>query len=133
MGIQTYAMGETVVPAGEKLGSKLYLVLKGTLASNNQIFATKFTCLGDSKLERNMSGSFKFDVVAAEADTDVASITRENFEACIGGGFADIRAKNSALAALKRVSVFSNLCLVKFHAILEAMESREYTAGSVIV
>ena len=69
----------------------------------------------------------------AEGDTDIAWITAEDFENCIGGNFADVMMKNEALSALKHVQLLKSLSVEKFGQIIEKMQIQEYEPGTKIV
>jgi hypothetical protein len=74
--------------------------VKGELQAISTKIAGRFDSLGDNSIISHDSQSYPTNVYA-KGETDVASISREGFEQCIGGRLEDISSDNDAIGLLR--------------------------------
>jgi len=92
----------------------------------------KFGCIGDEFLDRPSEGEYMIDYVA-EAESDVADITRASIENCIGGNFSKVTIYNEALSVLKQVHLLRGLAPEKFITLTQALKVMHYSDQEAIV
>ena len=131
--LQSYPKGSVVIPAGTEKGAKLFMVLKGKLKTHSGVLIGEvFSCIGDIEIIQSVNEVFEEDVIC-EGDCDIAEITKQNFEECIGGHFEQATANNEVLSALKRVQLLRGLSLDKLQMLIGALQIQNYSNGQLIV
>ena len=103
--INSYMEGDVVIPEQTLLREALFIVLKGGLHTAAGPYAQMFSVIGEREITEALDTKTEVDVLAS-GDTDVAYITRAEFEETLGGDISGISTKNEALAVLKKVSLF---------------------------
>ena len=133
MRVETYIKGKVVIPAGLGKGSKLYIVLKGKLKSRSgSVIGQNFSCIGDQEIVRASIETYQEDILA-DQDSDIAEVTKQQFEECIGGHFEQATANNEALSVLKRVQVLRGLSQEKLMTLLTALNIQNFENSETIV
>lgn len=131
--VESYSKGKVIIPAGFGKGAKLYIVLKGKMKTRSGVLIGEvFSCLGDKEIVQNGSEVYEEDILS-DGDCDVAEISRQQFEECIGGHFEQATANNEALVALKRVQVLRGLSADRLQALISVLRIQEFENGDVIV
>ena len=131
--VETYVKGRVVIPQGLGKGAKLYVVLKGKLKYRSGAIAGEvFSCLGDKDIVNN-GGDIYEDEIISDGDCDVAEISRQQFEECIGGHFEQATANNEALVVLKRVQVLRGLSQDKLQALINVLRIQDFDNGDMII
>ena len=77
------------------------------------------------------SGRVKSDIVCDEA-TDVAAITREDFEKCIGGSFDRIVNHNDLINGLAKVTLFKGLGARAIQALADICRTVHFRDGATL-
>ena len=133
--VATYTVGQVVIPSGTVVGSSLYVVLKGSLRKVNgpDVVGDTFACLGDTELTRKVESQYDVDIVVASESADIAVLTRQEFEQCIGGSLDAATQNNEVLKVLKRVQLLRSLPNEKLLELTQALRLREFTDKEVIV
>lgn len=132
MTIKSYEDGEVIIPRGTSTGEGIWLVLKGNCVSGSLPFAKTFTCIVAGHIAGEEDSKFQWDV-KADGKTDIAKISSEDFENCIGGNYQAIIQKNEARQALKNVHILKTLSVEKFGQLIDAMTTVEYPENHTIV
>lgn len=131
--VTTYHNRDTVIPKNIPKGSCLLVVLKGSLSiSNGAVIGELFTCVDVENLIKPMNELYNDDILAY-GDCDVAMISREEFVACLGGEFEQIKIQNEAISVLKRVQVLRGLSSDKLVALVKSLKIQIYQASEIIV
>jgi hypothetical protein len=95
-------------------------VVKGCLVKGKKQVAGIFSCLGDKYIAQARTKKLGVPIKAGEK-SDIAFITKIDFEACTGGNFAKVVMTNKTIESLKRVQLLHNLTPAKLSQIAEAM------------
>ena len=131
--VETYAKGKVLVAAGLGMGAKMMIVLKGRLKNRAGVVKGEvFSILGDREIVINGSEVYEEDLVC-DGDCDIAEITRQKFEECIGGHFEQATANNEVLTALRRVQVLRGLSMDKLQMLVGVLRIQDFADGDVIV
>lgn len=131
--VETYLKGKVVIPAGLGKGAKLFVVLKGKLKGRSGVmYGDVFTCLGDSEITQGGSEIYEEEIIS-DGDCDIAEISKQQFEECIGGHFEQATANNEALVVLKRVQVLRGLSQEKFQALISVLRIQDFDNGDMII
>jgi cGMP-dependent protein kinase len=88
MHINSYDEGECVISRGTPRGIAIWIVVRGSVIYGERVIDT-FTTIDDENVDKKPYGNFGEPVVA-NCETDIAKISREDFEQAIGGNFEDI-------------------------------------------
>ncbi|CAG9330353.1 unnamed protein product [Blepharisma stoltei] len=131
MEIKTFEAGIRVVSRGSVKGRQLVIVLKGKLKYSDTSIE-KFQCLGDEEITNETTESYEHDVFADE-DTDCAVISKEKFQNCIGGRYANATANNEALKVMKKIQLLRGLSNERLQALCRVLYVQEYEDGFEIV
>jgi len=135
MNVASYRSGQIVASADSRTGSKLWIVLKGTLrySSARDITAEIYTCIGDDALSKPQGGELGSDIICSSEEADVADMSREQLEACIGGQFQDATVHNEILKMLKQVQMLRGLSMDSMLRLINALQVKEFQDGEEIV
>jgi len=131
MEINTYQAGTQVIHRGTAKGTQLIIILKGKLKYSDTIIE-KFNCLGDEEITNESTETYDHDILA-DALTDCAFITKEKFQACIGGRYEHATANNEALQVMKKIQLLRGLSNDQLQALSRALLVQEYSDGFEIV
>ncbi|CAG9323131.1 PKG_22 [Blepharisma stoltei] len=132
--VRSFRDNELVIPRSLNKGAQLWIVLNGQLKyKSGRIAAEVFQSLGDIEITQPDSGAIYNEDVISEGNSDVAEITRQEFEECIGGRYNEIATDNEAISVLKRVQVLRGLSSERFIALHRALRVVDYEDGAVIV
>ena len=129
--IKKYTTGEVIIKAGTLKSEFLLMILKGTLKLDSQSF-NKFECLGAAEIAENSEDIYEQDLVSEE-ETDIAIISKKDFENCIGGDYKSVTNNNEALKVLKKVQILRGLSEEKFCGLIAALKIEKYSEGDTIV
>ena len=133
LSVQIFQRGQPVVPEGTQKGTRLWMVLKGRLFDKRStVVAEVFSCIGDAEIVKNVSGEC-FDAAFSEGETAVASMSREEFLACIGGEFEQATNNNEAFIILHKVQLLKSLPPDRFQALVQALQIQTFDSGQIIV
>lgn len=134
LNVQVYQRGEVVVKENIEKGSKMWMVLKGNLVDKRSvIIAEAFSCVGDSEITKNLNGEHFLELFS-ENEAAVATLTREEFLACLGGGdFEQVAVSNEAYTVLRKVQLLKNLPQDRFQALVQSLRLENFENGQVIV
>ena len=135
MHVESYRSGQVVAPATAQMGSKLWVVLKGTLrySSARDITAEIYACIGDDALSKPEGAELGSDIICACEEADVAEVPREQFEACIGGQLLEATVNNEVLKMLKQVQMLRGLSMESMNRLIDALQVKEFQDGEEIV
>jgi len=126
MEIRSYASGEVIMQVGHNLGEEVVVVLRGQIKrADGVVLADKLQCLGDQEFMEGKTAPVDVPVVAGDV-VDIAHITREQFESCIGGNLAQVAMLNEILSVLKRVQLFKGLSNDKISSLVQVLRVQEY-------
>jgi cGMP-dependent protein kinase 1 len=131
MSIKSYAQGEFITTQGIIKGNDIIIILKGSLSSSGVRYRL-YDIIGDEELTLENSRRVFKDDLAVEEDTDTASITKKEFEKCIGGDLKSILLKNQLIDVLKNVSIFHILPITKLQKIVEVLKIQEFSSKDII-
>jgi len=133
--VTTFTSGQVVIPRGTAMGSALYVVLKGSVrrANGPEVVGDTFACLGEMELTRKSGTSYDVDIVVASESADIAILSRQEFETCIGGSLDAATQNNEVLKVLKRVQLLHSLPNEKLLELTRALRLREFSDKEVIV
>ena len=115
--ISSYQDGDIIIPAQTSLQSGLYIVLKGGMRTAAGVFAQMFSVIGEREITEGTNDLAATDIIA-NGETDVAFITKAEFESTLGGDLSKISSKNEALAVLKKVSLFRGFSTDRLYQLL---------------
>ena len=116
--ISSYQDGDVVIPTGTILSKGLFIVLKGALKSEEGPYADMFSVIGEKEtLQIDNNEAVHWDVVAS-GETDVAFISKSEFEETLGGDISNVSIKNEALAVLKKASIFRGFSTERLYQLL---------------
>ncbi|OMJ81260.1 hypothetical protein SteCoe_18317 [Stentor coeruleus] len=131
--VESYPKGRVVIPAGIGKGAKMFIVLKGKLKTRSNILVGElFNCLGDKEIIQHSNEIYEEEIIS-DGDCDIAEITKQQFEECIGGHFEQATANNEALVALKRVQVLRGLSQEKLQNLISVLRIQDFEPNDVIV
>lgn len=131
--VESYPKGRVIVPVGFGKGAKLFIVLRGKLKNRAGVLVGDvFSILGDREIVQNGSEIYEEEILC-DTDCDIAEITRQKFEECIGGHFEQATANNEVLTALRRVQVLRGLSMEKLQTLVGILRIQEFENGDVIV
>ena len=135
MRVASYRSGQVVAAADSKAGSTLWIVLKGTLrySSARDITAEIYTCIGDDALSKPAGAELGTDIICASEEADVADVSREQFEACIGGQLLEATVNNEVWKMLKQVQMLRGLSMDSMKRLIDALQVKEFQDGEEIV
>jgi CRP-like cAMP-binding protein len=117
MQITTYQDGEVAIPAQTLLRTGLYIVLKGGLKVDTGPFAEMFAVIGERAITESTEEVAPTNIMA-NGESDIAYITKAEFEETLGGDISKISTKNEALAVLKKVSLFRGFSTDRLYQLL---------------
>ncbi|CAG9321736.1 unnamed protein product [Blepharisma stoltei] len=132
MKIAKFSSGEVVVSKNSLQGSKLCIIMKGRVRGPLGVYET-FSCIGDDKISQTSEQNNPENYIA-ETDADIAQISKEEFERCLGvGGIAPATNNNAALAVLKQVQLLRNLPKDRLKALLQVLRTVDFRDREAIV
>ena len=129
--IEIYKQNEVIISKDSRKCDQILMILKGNARYGEKLIE-KFECIGTFELIDNVDTKFEFDLVAEE-ETDVARISKQEFEKSIGGAYNDVTHNNEAFKILKQVQILRGLTDEKLLALKDAMKIENYEPGQVIV
>lgn len=127
--VESFGQDEIVFRKGDIKGKKIYFVLKGEIRSEYNILNV-FDCIGDIELRKGL-GKYSENWVTT-ADTDLAVITREDVEKCIGGDLETTISFNDLISVLRRVNIFRAFSQEKLEGLIGYLKVVEFQAEEVI-
>jgi cGMP-dependent protein kinase len=133
MRISSHAQGQVIIPAGTRQDAALWVVLRGELAlrGSTEVLASTFTVVGEA--EFSSSERYAEDVIVKSDVADVARMSREELEECLGGSLAVATMHSQALDVLARILLLRGLSREKQKSLLQAMQLRTYADKEVVV
>lgn len=132
MEIKKCQAGDIIISNGTVKDSLIVMILKGKAIANSQAYE-KFSCIGaENIIEDNDDIKYDCDYIA-EGETDVAIITKKDFEKCIGGKYQIVTDNNEAFRVLKHVQLLRGLSNDKLNSLLSVLKVEKYSDGDVIV
>lgn len=131
MEVKTYAPREVVEKQGVQKGEVLYIVAKGMLEMADERFCV-YDMIGDEELNvKSAKRIFKNNLVAGE-ESDVAQISKIDFEEVIEGDLQAVLVKNNLIEVLRNVTLFRILPDAKLKKMIEVLKNQSFNAGEVI-
>lgn len=130
MDIACYKQGQIVVGRGCVKKSKIFIILKGALKSNNKVLSL-YTCIGDEEIHKNSQENWE-ENWTAECDSDIAILQKEDLEHAIGGSLSKIALQNEVLSVLRRVQLLRSLPMHKLENLVSALKLFEYNDGETV-
>lgn len=132
MEIKKCQSGDILIEAGTVKNSVMVMILKGKVLSGIDTYE-KFTCIGaEDIIEEDEDKKYDYDLIV-DGETDIAIITKSEFEKSIGGKYQLVTDNNQAFMILKHVQLFRGLSNDKIHSLLAALKIEKYAHGQVIV
>jgi cGMP-dependent protein kinase len=133
MEVIAYAKDAVVVKEGTKMGNKLWVVVKGSLAykGNSDAFAGLYVALGDNEILMSEKGRFTASVVANEASL-IAEIPKAEIERALGTSLYTAAVSNSMVGILKKAEIFQSLSTENLQLLSTYMTQRSYQDLEVI-
>jgi len=116
--ISSYQDCEIVIPTGTVLSTGLFIVLKGALKTTNGSYADMFSVVGEKEILQVGNTETTNEDIVASGETDVAYISKLEFEETLGGDIANVSIKNEALAVLKKASIFRGFSTDRLYQLL---------------
>jgi cGMP-dependent protein kinase len=126
----SYKNGEVVIPEGTVKNKYIWILLKGSLISNNKTF-TVFDNIGANWLFFNNSKHVKNNFLAIN-DVDVGVISRVKLEETIDGQLGEVIEHNKIIEILKKVSIFRTLPESKLRLISKCVSHQEFPENSTV-
>mmetsp|Transcript_26521 Transcript_26521/g.26166 ORF Transcript_26521/g.26166 Transcript_26521/m.26166 type:complete len:566 (+) Transcript_26521:186-1883(+) len=131
MKIAKFSPGEVVVSKNTVKGAKLCIVMKGRVRGPLGVYET-FACIGDDKINQTCTQNYEENYVA-DSEVDIAQISKEEFEKCLGGVVVPATNNNAALVVLKQVQLLRNLPKERLKALIHALRIVDFRDGQAIV
>ena len=133
MRISSHVQGQVIIPAGTQQDAALWIVLRGELAlrGSAEVLASTFTVVGGG--EFSSSERYSEDVIVSSEGADVARMSREELEECLGGSLAVATMHSQALDVLARIQLLRGLSREKQRSLLQAMQLRTFADQEVVV
>lgn len=131
MEVKTYTAKTKVISKGTQKGDHLLMILKGKLKNSENVYE-KFSCLGDEEIIDDSLEVHESDIFAEE-DSDIALISKVDFQVCIGGRYRSVTANNEALRVMKKTQLLRGLSFDRLMALSQALVLHDFQDGQVIV
>jgi cGMP-dependent protein kinase len=130
--VTSYSDGELVVTAGTRLGQTLWIVLYGELINSTESLRIgKLVCLGDDEIVNGIAVTLEDDFVA-NGDCDIAIISKESLEACIGFPLAKMAGNNEALKVLRQIDLLRSLSNDRLKSLVMALDIEVFDTRALI-
>mmetsp|Transcript_10577 Transcript_10577/g.20378 ORF Transcript_10577/g.20378 Transcript_10577/m.20378 type:complete len:883 (+) Transcript_10577:129-2777(+) len=131
--ISQYPMGTIAIPASTPKGYCLWMVLKGSLKTQNEDHTFhKLTCIGDVNFLRQDHGKYEQNIFAT-SNSVIAAIHKEELESITQGPISQVIANNQALKALRQIELLRSLSNEKFKELVSAITISSFEARQQIV
>mmetsp|Transcript_19075 Transcript_19075/g.19078 ORF Transcript_19075/g.19078 Transcript_19075/m.19078 type:complete len:349 (+) Transcript_19075:544-1590(+) len=125
--------GEIIIPKNTKKGLIILIVLNGSLIDENgSIIGKKFCIIGEREIRLPEQENFNEDIISSN-DLIIGTISKQEFEDCIGGPLDQVLIMNEATSCLKRVNIFRCLSDDKLQLLVRELTVREYFHQEIIV
>lgn len=131
MQVLALADQEVIAKAGIKTCQDLFVVVKGSVCSANQVFKL-FDCVNSENFVKKSEKCFAADIIA-DVPSDIAIISLEEFEKTIGGEFSLISANNEIFSTLKQIPILSNMSVEDLSKIMQVMKIKNFAENETIV
>lgn len=132
MQIKNYNAGEIVIDEGQDMGAFLWIVLNGQLnKSRSGDVIAKSTCIGEECMTIGQ-GNVMDEPITANKPSAVASISHNEFEEALGGGFNKISDVNQADTVLRSMNLFRRMPQATRMRLIQAMQVNTFTDGQAI-
>lgn len=132
MRVSSHFNGRTVIPSGLCRPSKLIVVVKGCLKSNNNTIAGVFDSVGDKDMFSNQEQIFSTDIKAGE-ETIIAEMSKNDFDSCLGGKIEHINLNPEALSDLKNTNIFRLITEDKFACLINSLKTGMFSDREIII
>jgi hypothetical protein len=114
MEVNTYRKHAVMIERGTKMGRKLWVVVRGSLACEgmSSVFAGIYTAVGDGEIVSDEGSQFQANIFAnifASEECDIAEITKAELERVIGTNLQTAATANGMLDLLRKVELFQGL------------------------
>lgn len=127
--VTRYKRGQILIPAGTFLNS-LFIILTGTLSSRT--FKAKSLQIIGSDAMIHTTGEVADNFVAIE-DSDIAEISKAEFENAIGGRLADVIERNGVLKVIKEIGIFRGVELKNLEKVVRMLSVLKFRNQNAIV
>ncbi|CAG9327699.1 unnamed protein product [Blepharisma stoltei] len=125
--------GEIIIPKNTRKGLFIFIVLNGSLIDENgSIIAKKFCIIGDKEIRLSEQENINEDIISSN-DLIIGTISKQEFEDCIGGPLDQVLIMNEATSCLKRVNIFRCLSDDKLQLLVRELSVQEYFHQEIIV
>ena len=133
MKIKYFQNESIVIPAGTTKGQTIWLILKGTLVKESkEVVGKALDVISAESMIKGLEGVFENNIYAG-GETDIAFMTKEEFNVILGGSYFEIVGRNEALKVLKKVMILRSLNNGTLNAIFNAMKEENYDNEQLIV
>ena len=131
MEIRDCKQGDIVIPRGTLKSEYMVMILKGELIVGESV-VSKLECLGLRDMINQSEDVYESDIICKDS-SDIAIISKESFEKCIGGDFLLISMNNEAFKVLQKVQILRDLSQDNLRALITAMKLQKFSEGELIV
>lgn len=134
MRVETYSAGNLVASSTTNAGKNLWIVVNGNLRyRDTDMFLSLYSCIGDDTLSKPEGRPLNQDIICASESADVAFITREQLERCIGGRLLEATANNEAWKMLQQVEMLKGLSDARLEDLIKALRVEDFQDKAEIV
>lgn len=131
--IKKYQSGDVVVRKGSVKCQKLWILIRGKILSN--VFSVNiepFQCIGDEDITNKGESVYEEDYLSV-GESDVADISVEELEKCIGGEVSLVTIHNDAVGVLRQVQLLRGLSQERVNSLTLALKILNFEDKQVIV
>ena len=129
--IKVYENNAVIIPSGEVLGHKLWIVIQGKLKSEGKIIAETYNVIGENELISGLAAILNQEIIA-DGEVHIGEIEKHNLQKCIGMNLDKIFGNVDLLKPLKQVSIFQHLSNEKLTSIACKLQVKEFNDKEVI-
>ena len=134
MKISSFQDGQQVIECGTQFKDFFAVVVKGGLvtAKSRVVVGKVFDAVNAENLLKNISGIYNEDVLAID-ETIIGTISKNDFESCLGGSFDQITANNDALKVLRRIQILRGMSVEEIEKVTKVIKTQDYSEGATVV
>lgn len=130
--ISVFGDGELVIPEFTPKKSKLFFVIKGTLANPSQIVANTYDIADELALSQNSNDVWPENVYA-RGECHIGEITKSQLEKIIGMKVKHLSKYSEIFQAFRKISIFNTLSNEKIFEIISKAQLLHFPADTVII
>ena len=128
-----YDDGGIVIPSGEVIGNKLWIVIQGKLKSEGKIIAETLGIIGEQEM---IEGIFLINNqnIVAVGETHIGEIDKNRINDCLGNRLCSQDFETiDLIKSLKQVSIFQSLATHKLKSIASKLQIKNFNDKEVIL